>query len=198
MPTGQLPCRPIVTAGFTLIELVAVLAIIALLFTFVALSTGTTVDDRLKVEAKRIQLLMGYASEEALLSGTEVGAILSEEGYQFLQLTAEGWQPYSGRHPLRERRLPKGISLKRTDEAAPKRETAERFSLGSINENAEDKDKKKEQEKPELLFLSTGELTPFELQLNAQGYEPSFMITGAIDGKLRLISPGDQARKTTP
>lgn len=172
-------------AGFTLVELIAVMVIVALLVSIVALSTGTTVDDRLQVEAKRLALLMEYASENAVMSGVEVGASIEEERYRFRRLTAEGWQDYDGRHPLRPRTLPKGITLARVDEESRQKK---------LEKQAEKRDAEQEGESmPELLFLSTGEITPFRIELSAEGYQPRFQVDAHIDGRIQLIPPGGLA-----
>ena len=155
------------------------MAIVALLFSIVALSTGTTVDDRLEVEAKRLLLLMEYASEDALLTGIEVGARVDEEKYQFYRLTAEGWQQYPGSHPLRARQLPRGVTIRRLDEPR------------GPEKNSSKSEEEKAEERPELLFLSTGEVSPFDLEISAQGYTPVFRVQASIDGQIRLRRPGD-------
>ena len=81
-------------AGFTLVELMVVLAIVGLTTGAVLL---TTTDGRPSVarEAERFGARLIRAREEAVLSNRAVDVALSSRGYSFRTRDAGGWRPLS-------------------------------------------------------------------------------------------------------
>jgi general secretion pathway protein H len=138
--------------GFTLIELLVVIVILGSLIGLAVLSTGIAGPAReLRNEAERLAGLIGVLAEEAVLDNREYGLRLSAEGYQVLQYLpgAARWQPLDG-EPYR---LPAwaelsveldGEALQLPQPAAERRRAANT---------------------PQLLMLSSGELSPFRLHL---------------------------------
>lgn len=82
--------RPAHNAGFTLIELIAVVVIIGIIISFATLSIGQHSDQRLQTEAKRLQHLLRMASDEAIMQTREYAIRFSGEGYSFLVMGADG------------------------------------------------------------------------------------------------------------
>ena len=78
-------------AGFTLIEVMVVMVIIAILVTTVSLSLkGDRVAEALGEEAKRLTALLNLAREEAVMRDRDLGLVLASDGYFFVQQANEG------------------------------------------------------------------------------------------------------------
>jgi len=132
----RLPAR-----GFTLIEVMVVMVIIAILVTMVSLSMrGDRAGDQLEEEAKRLVALLNLLREEAVMRNRDLGWLPSAEGYRFVQRTAAGeeerrvqpagasaqraplsYLPLLDDNVFRPRRLPPGTVLR--FEAGPTRLT---------------------------------------------------------------------------
>ena len=79
-------------AGFTLIELMVVVAIIGIVISFAGISLRQHGDERLETEAKRIHQLIKMASDEAVMQSREYALRLAEKDYMFLTLDPENGQ----------------------------------------------------------------------------------------------------------
>jgi general secretion pathway protein H len=98
--------------GFTLIEVLVVLTIIALLVSLVAVKL--TPDARQSVANEGVQLaaLLTHARHEAIATGVPLAWQRTEAGYQFLQRGLDRkWQPMDSEASLRARALPTGVSV---------------------------------------------------------------------------------------
>lgn len=139
--------------GFTLIELLVVLVILGSLIGLTVLSTGLAGPAReLRNEAERLAGLIGVLAEEAVLDNREYGLQLTQEAYQVLQ-----YDPVSGRWQAladEPHRLPAWAELSVELEG----EALELpLPVGS--------EKARKNRAPQLLILSSGELSPFRLRL---------------------------------
>lgn len=157
-----------------------VVFIIGVIATLALLSVDNrAADDRLQREARRLDTLLEMASEEAVLFGVELGFEVVPDGYRFLRLDADGWTPIdAGNSPLRPRTLAEGVTLRliRKDE--------ERRRLpqdGGIDDEDDDAGPH-----PDVLFLSSGEITPFELALTAAGARSRYRYEGELTGELGM------------
>lgn len=157
--------------GFTLIEIIAVVFIIGIIVSFAVLSVADRAqDDRLENEARRLEQIMRLASDEAILLGIELGMRSNGRNYGFVVIGEEGaWVPYLTDGPLRERSLPEGMELELVTEEfePPPAEDAEFL--------------------PQLLFFSSGELSPFRLRLSGTGATRAWRINGDLLGKIELL-----------
>ena len=71
--------------GFSLLELLVVIVIISILFTFTTLAIrGTSPEELLQTEALRLDRLLQLALEEAILKGEEYGVEFKPGSYRFL------------------------------------------------------------------------------------------------------------------
>lgn len=149
--------------GFTLIELLVVLVIIGCLVSVAVLATGNPSSGRqLREEADRLAALMTLLVDEAVLEGREYGLLLDADSYQVLvhDNLSETWS----RDSSRTRHAMPGwmrMELKLDGEALvlPALATPE-DSPGGTNRSSDE-----EPLAPQLLFLSSGELSPFTLRL---------------------------------
>lgn len=158
--------------GFTLIELVVVVAIIAVLAAAITLSVNAVGAGRqVEREARRFEALVALACERAEASGRDVGVHLGAGAYAFSLFLPAGWR-IEATGELRERTLPKGIFLDaRRDGVAL--ELAPELP-----------------DEPQLVCFASGELTPFALEVGVANPEvPRYRVRGEDDGSLewRLV-----------
>lgn len=160
--------------GFTLIELLVVLVILGSLIGIAVLSVGIAGPGReLHNEAERLAGLIGVLAEEAVLDNQEYGLLLSREAYQVLRYDSakQSWQALSAK----PHKLPGWAELSVELEGA-----ALELPLPEGEESA------KGALTPQLLLLSSGEISPFRLRLAER----------RADGlRLQLVSDGFQLPK---
>jgi general secretion pathway protein H len=163
--------------GFTLLEVLVVVVIIGVMATLAVLSIGNrSLDDRLALEARRLQELFALAADEAVLQGVELGFVQTPEGYEFLVLKDGRWGPLEDPGPLRARALaePFYLSLQVDGRAvAPVPAGDDKVEL-----------------KPQVVLLSSGDATEFILDLKARQYDPYYRLHGDLLGRTTLDRKG--------
>lgn len=176
----------IVAQGFTLIELLVVVLIIGIVLSFVSLSINTnSASQRLDREARRLEAIAQTAATDALLYGIEIGLDITSKGYRFVQLTDSGWQVLTGDLPLESRNLGRGLELV----AVTVNEDGKRPQLMK-HKGGEDQDDDAIRRRPEALFLSSGEIIPFTLELHAKGLDQRYRLIGHANGRIELKQIG--------
>jgi len=177
--------------GFTLLELLVVVVIVAILFTYTTLAIRSdSAEDIIKKEAQRMERLIELALEESILRGEEYGLEIYLDGYRFLRFTENQWLPLSDDKILRERELPLEMELEMSLE-----ETEIVIELASepmaeqildLDAESDDGDKDKKEIKPQIYLLSSGEITPeFDVRFYITGVETSYFVKGFFDGSLK-------------
>lgn len=157
--TGTSTEVPRLARGFSLLELLVVLLLVGVILTMATLAVAPAVG---RVdgadEARRLAALLQLAREQAVLQGLEHGLEVSRDGYRMLVLQDRGWQPLQ-ETAWRPHDLLEGIRLELVIEGRavvlPREPTGE----------------------PQLLLFSSGEMTPFEIELQ--------------DASLRCLLVGD-------
>lgn len=142
-------------AGFTLVEVLVTLFVIAVIAGVAVIRLGG--DDRQEVvdrEAGRLAGLIELAREEAILAGQEWGLALTAESYRFLRLDedANRWREIVER-PFEAHELPPALSLRLA--------LADRGRIDGRETTVVTRDRGGQ--RPALLLLSSGEMTPFSL-----------------------------------
>ena len=139
--------------GFTLIEILVVLFIVSIMSGLVVanLPSFTRTQD-FDTEARRLEVLLGMAREHAIVQAVEMGFTVEDDGYSFYYYDeiAQSWAQMQ-QAPFGVRKLPETITLSLEI-------VGKGFSLAD-NEDAKG---------PTLLLLSSGETTPFELEILQQ------------------------------
>ncbi|MDF0750549.1 type II secretion system minor pseudopilin GspH [Marinobacter sp. 71-i] len=165
-------------SGFTLIEILVVLVVVGLLAALAVMTMGGSSREReMENEVRELYLLMQTAAEQAILNNTELGLILEDEGYRFV-----AWEDRSGEwkepaeHMFRMRSFPEWITVTEYIESDTPRLASEEDEL-----------------RPDVVFFSSGETTPFELEFLV-GRDDSRMHTIASDGfsPLEWHHPGSE------
>jgi len=101
--------------GFTLVEILVVVVIMAIVVSLVVLSIGTTGrDSQLDEESRRIEGLIGLLHERALLEGRDFGLRIEPAAYEFLvyDTRRDRWVAFDREREFRRRDLPKGVSFR--------------------------------------------------------------------------------------
>ena len=102
--------------GFTLIEMLVVIAILGILSTFVALSSAPDPRRGAAVEAERLGLLLEAAAQEAQWGGRTIAWSADAKGYRFLQAENERrWEQVTDDELYRPRLLAEGMGVARIE-----------------------------------------------------------------------------------
>lgn len=201
---SRIPARHVnAEEGFTLLELLVVVVIVAILFTYTTLAIRSdSAEDIIKKEAQRMERLVQLALEESILRGEEYGLEIYLDGYRFLRRTEAQWEPISNDKILRERELPNDMEiefrLEETDielgkASAVKKYMAEESALSAsladttLGDDENDSELDAENKtKPQIFLMSSGEITPeFEIRFYIIGVETSYLVKGLFDGSLK-------------
>ena len=162
--------------GFSLLELLVVIVIISILFTFTTLAIrGTSPEELIQTEAQRLDRLLQLALEEAILKGQEYGLEFKPDSYRFLLYFENTWQPLDNDDLLRERQLPQNMEFELE---------IEQIEV-LVEKDSADADKKAEEKPdPQVFILSSGEITPdFSVRLVMPGVETSYIVSGTVNGE---------------
>ncbi len=154
--------------GFTLIELLVVIVILGGLVGLAVLSVGSSHSSReIRDEAQRLAALITVLADEAVLDGREYGLLIDDEGYRVLR-----YEEASGRWLEADRseahRVPEWMRLQLELDGTPLRlvtPVRERDDPAGLSEARE----RAPRGEPQLLILSSGELSPFSLTLADRG-----------------------------
>ena len=184
--------QPALQHGFTLLELLVVVVIVAILFTYTTLAIRSdSAEDIIKQEALRLERLVQLSLEEAILRGEEYALEIYLDGYRFLRFTENQWQPLSDDRILREHTLPHDMELEMSledteiviDLAA---ETMTEFDLEFDENSADEAEDREEKPEPQIYLLSSGEITPeFDIRFYILGVETSYFVKGLFDGSVK-------------
>jgi general secretion pathway protein H len=172
-------------AGFTLLELLVVLVIIGIVSSFAVLSTGLTGRNKpLDKESQRLLALMQMASEESVQKTEELGLTVGNDGYHFLRYDYDQntWQPLED-DLYRERSLPDDLTLNLILEGRPivLEDPSQTDSSMEL-----DKDTKSKTTPPQILFLSSGEVSSFSLTLHEHPGSAERVIKSVGDGSFTV------------
>jgi general secretion pathway protein H len=166
--------------GFTLLELLVVVVIVSILFSFLMLSIRSkSPEDLIKEEARRLNQLLQLALEEAVLRNTEYGLLFNARGYQFLQLNENNWQTVDADKLLRKRELPLEMEIELSVEQTD-------IIIADAPEDPEESDDERTEEKikPQVFLMSSEEITPeFSARFTIPGVKTSYIVNATIDGK---------------
>ena len=154
--------------GLSLLEVLVVMAIVAVLVAAITLSFGGSASRQLQNAARRAQALIELACDRASLSGSDMGIRVSADRFEFGFIDAAGWHPIAdgdSAEALRPRTLGMAVRL-------------------SLRRDGRELRLEGEAGGPQLACLGSGELTPFELELRADGVDEAWRLRG--DGIARL------------
>lgn len=165
------------SAGFTLLELLVVVAIVGLLAGAVTLSWRAIGNDQeMEQETGRLRGMIDLLHEEALMQTRDYGLMFTETGYRFYVFDYRElkWLEAQGDdllepHPLRPRL---SMVLLLDGREVP---LVRDFDSQDV-ENPE----------PQVMLLSSGEVTPFQLEMARDGIAGKFELEASLDGKVTV------------
>ena len=178
--------------GFTLIEILVVVIIIATVSGIALMSIGLIGDDKeLSTERQRLASLIEVAQDEATLQGREFGLELMTSTYRFVEFDpfASPWSEILGDDLFRLRQLPEGMEFdlyvedKRVILADDPKEL----------EDPEDESLLRTTEKyaPHIFVFSSGELTAYEIRLRRPQQDQQLVMRGDILGEIEFVDEED-------
>ena len=157
--------------GFTLIELMLVALLMGLAATTVLLTMDSNgPEKKLKRSAYKMAALTELALDQAVLSGRDFGMVISDSEYHFVELVETRWQAVDD--PIFGKQSLKNMVLQLDVEGFKWLPDKKDFSSNELFTEREVDDVLDEQEKPhvpQLLILSSGELTPFKVLFKISG-----------------------------
>jgi len=158
-------------AGFTLLELMVVLVLISIIFTFAMLSFGgDDVAELMEQEVRRLETLVVLAADEAIMRGDELGIRFTEDGYEFMLLQQDGWQMPQNDRLLHAYSLPDVLALRLQLEG-----DAPVFPGQPTDDDAIT---------PHVFILSSGEVTPFTVVFESTESTAQYHMNVSIMGNV--------------
>ncbi|MCB1753984.1 MAG: type II secretion system minor pseudopilin GspH [Gammaproteobacteria bacterium] len=179
--------------GFTLIEMLAVVVILAILSSFALLNMNfDNKAKRVEEQANQLAALLELASDEAIYLQKELGLRFGEGQFEFYQLEKNSdetgqqtsnlpgeeqkkqkpyWLPVSGDQRLRKRELSEDMRLE-----------LEITGVAVVIEEPSETDIEEKKVKPHIMMLSNGEILPdFVITLEDDEGEHGFTIATGTD-----------------
>jgi len=154
--------------GFTLLEIVVVVFIVGLIATIITLRFRTpTYEATPQAQANQILSFMQIVQEQAIIQPAILGIKFMGQEYQVFQLVSDNnqkkWFSLSSKNKFwKAKKIPSSLIIHLNTQ-----EHSDAFS-------------------PNIIFLPSGELTPFELQLKEKGDERAYIIRGDESGNLTI------------
>jgi general secretion pathway protein H len=162
--------------GFTLIEILVVVVIMAVVISLALLSISVTGrDTQIDEESQRIAGLLDMLHERAVIEGHDFGLRLEPSAYEFLAYdTRRGqWMPFDQEREFRHRTLPPGLVFQLELDSR-------QVVLQPIDPNlATDTPPP-----PQLAIAASGDSTPFRITLVRDETKARALIMGDAMGKL--------------
>lgn len=155
--------------GFTLLEILVVVTVIAIISGALLLSArGAGSDRQVEDEARRLSLVLQLLCDEAVIEGRFAGLGYGSVIYSGFELTARGWLPVERDGPLKAHKLADGLLLAESEPGDP---------LPAVLP-----------EEPQLLCAPTGEIGEHDLLLAPQGSAAGWRIALNRDGVSELTA----------
>lgn len=192
--------RPAKHRGFTLLELLVVMFIVGIVAAMATLSIGVATSEKgMAREAERLADLIALASEEAVLQGREFGITFYARQYEFSAFDAATarWAPLTDDSEMfAPRELPPDTVLElEIDErivklleerpSSKKQQTGENDDLA--NPQAAVDSTRDDDVVPQVFILSSGDMTPFSVRMQAAPGEPGIKLDVAESGVTRQV-----------
>ena len=157
--------------GFTLWELLVVVAIVAIALSLMQISIGVGDEDReLKRVGKDLGKLFHLLTQEAVFENRNFAISVQENGYQVMIYEENQWQPTEDRF-LKQFKM-------------PQRQRSE-LIIDELPVDISDT----ENPQPHILILASGEMTPFEWRITDPQLQTGIVLQGNLLGGVLMIGP---------
>jgi general secretion pathway protein H len=165
--------------GFTLVEILVVVVIMAIVISMAVLSIGVTGhDQQLDQESMRIEGLLSLLHDRALIEGRDFGMKVEPTGYEFVYYDTDRniWRLLDQEKEFRHRDLPKGLSFQLELDSQV-------VVLKPIDPNLIDNSAPTP---PQIAIAASGDASPFRLTLLRDQTDAHAAVTSDAMGKLSL------------
>jgi general secretion pathway protein H len=167
----------VASAGFSLLELLVVVAIIGLLAQAVALSWRALGNDQeIEQETTRLRSMIDLLNEEALMQSRDYGILFTETGYRFFVFDYQQLQWV----------LPQGDRLLEPHALGPLLSMTLLLDGREVPLEPDFESQEIEDAQPQVMLLSSGEVTPFTIEMTRAGIAGRFELTAELDGELSV------------
>ncbi len=172
--------------GFTLIEVLVVIVIVATVVSMALLSLGIAgEDEELDTERRRLAALIETVQDEAMMQGREFGIEFTTSAYRFVEYDAlaRRWDEVPFDDLYRLRTLPEGLEFELFIDD-------KRVKLDNDPKTIDDPDDQPlgagvQVYVPHLYVFASGESTAFELRMWRPQTDAELVLTGDILGEIR-------------
>ena len=169
-PEVRLPPRQ-ASRGFTLWELVIVVAIFAITLSIIQVSIGLADNERdLKRVGRDLGKLFHLLNQEAVFESKNFAISINDENFVVLEYDGAEWQPVADN-------FFRGFGL-----------TESQTSMLIIENQVIDISKTTEPQ-PHILILSSGEMTPFEWRIEDSNTQSGILLQGNLLGSVLMTGP---------
>lgn len=150
------------TRGFTLIEILIVIVIISIVSAVAVITIGYNQYKRVENIANQIASAMTLAEQQAMLEPAVLGFTLFPDSFEFyrFEVANNKWYPCTD-NVLGKQSLPHDMQV--------------------TIQTVEDSDKK-----PQVIFSSSGEITPFTIFIGKVNDSPWYRIIGRANGFIKV------------
>ena len=187
------------SAGFTLIEMMLVLVLLATSAVAVISTLPDNKRDEVKEQAVRFHHLAQLLGEDAMLNGVDYGIRVEPHQYNFLQLTQDGWQPLEGAKFYTDVKLGNAITTQ-VEIGGAWKDKDRLFKSDSLFKDEDlftKSDEEKKKIKPQIVVMASGEYTPFTLSFEVDGENQFWRVSADEVGNLVLLKPGESLEQAT-
>jgi general secretion pathway protein H len=163
--------------GFTLLELLVVVAIIGIMAGAVMLSMGSLGNDRqIEDEIERLRSVLDLLHEESLMQSRDYGIMFTATGYRFYLYNYQqlAWAEPTDDRLLREHVLPPQLTMALVLDG--------REVPLEVDFESQDVDTPA----PQAMLLASGEVTPFTLEMSREDAAGRFELTAELNGDLTV------------
>jgi len=154
--------------GFTLIEILVVMILMGIILTIAMLSVGNSQSEQLEEDMRRLLQIMRLAHEEAIINQQTLAIKFSPHGYALQRYEGKGkiWIPVTEPAFFQARELDEGYEIKLLQEG---------FKVPLEKEDG-----------GKVMMYSSGEITPFELDISLPDSDINYRLTGDLTGNLEI------------